>query len=492
MDIFSYSAYSISIDNSGCKGSGIVKENISGNLNNNITNLDNIFKDCNDILKREFEIGIDEKKKACAYFVETAVSGITMQELLLGVTDTRDIYTVDDAVTGVLIGDAVIFIEGEEKAVQVKSNGYPGMGINEAENEQTMRGSKEAFSDSEKSNTALIRKRIRSVDLKVVERKIGKYSNTNVAVVYMESIVRPQVLDEVKQKLDSFTVDGVMDSGIIEQLIEQFPYSPFPQYQVTERPDKAAMAVLDGRIVILSDNSPDALILPVNYGSFFNTPDDYYRRFEISSFTRMIRYISAFLAMVFPAFYLAVIKFHTELLPTELALAFAEARMGVPFSAFAEVIVMELSFELIREAGVRIPGPMGSTIGIVGGLIVGQAAVEANLVSPIIVIVVAITALCSFAVPNEEFSSAFRIIKYFVIVLAAFFGLYGCVIGMLAVLIHLAGLNSFHFPYLGPEAAGEINRLYDRKDFLVKYPAKKLKFRNMFSTPDNRKKMERK
>lgn len=492
MDIFSYSAYSIFINNSGCKGSGIVQGNISGNLNNNITKLDDIFKDCNDILKREFDIGIDEKKKACAYFVETAVSGITMQELMLGVTDTKDVCTLDDAVTAVLIGDAIIFIEGEEKAVQVKSTGYPGMGINEAENEQTMRGSKEAFSDSEKSNTALIRKRIRSVDLKVVESKIGKYSNTNVAVVYMKSIVRQQVLDEVNKKLDSFTVDGVMDSGIIEQLIEQFPYSPFPQYQVTERPDKAAMAVLDGRIVILSDNSPDALILPVNYGSFFKTPDDYYRRFEISSFTRMIRYISAFLAMVFPAFYLAVIKFHTELLPTELALAFAEARMGVPFSAFAEVIVMELSFELIREAGVRIPGPMGSTIGIVGGLIVGQAAVEANLVSPIIVIVVAITALCSFAVPNEEFSSAFRIIKYFVIVLAAFFGLYGCVIGMLTVLIHLAGLNSFHFPYLGPEAAGEINRLYDRKDFLVKYPAKKLKFRNMFSTPDNRKKMERK
>lgn len=469
-----------------------MKGKISKNLKENITDLDEIFKDCNDILKREFEIGADKKKKACAYFVETAVSGVTMQELLLGVTDTTEISTIDDAVTGVLIGDAVVIIDGNENAVRVKSTGYPGMGINEAENEQTMRGSKEAFSDSEKSNTALIRKRIRSTDLKVVESKIGKYSNTNVAVVYMKSIVRQQVLDEVMEKLESFTVDGVMDSGIIEQLIEQFPYSPFPQYQVTERPDKAAMAVLDGRIVIISDNSPDALILPVNYGSFFKTPDDYYRRFEISSFTRMIRYISAFLAMVFPAFYLAIIKYHTELLPTELALAFAEARMGVPFTAFVEVIIMELSFELIREAGVRIPGPMGSTIGIVGGLIVGQAAVEANLVSPIIVIVVATTALCSFAIPNEEFSSAFRLIKYYVIVLAAFFGLYGCVIGMITVLVHLAGLNSFHFPYLGPEAAGEINKLYDRKDFLVKYPAKKLKFRNMFSTPDNRQKMERK
>lgn len=469
-----------------------MERKISKNLNKNVTTLDEIFKDCNDILKREFEFGVNEKKKACAYFVETAVSGVTLQELVLGVTDTTAIDTIEDAVTGVLIGDAVVIVDGDEKAVRVKSTGYPGMGISEAENEQTMRGSKEAFSDSEKSNTALIRKRIRSADLKVIENKMGKYSNTNVAVVYMKSIVRQQVLDEVMERLSSFTVDGIMDSGVIEQLTEQFSYSPFPQYQVTERPDKAAMAVLDGRIVILSDNSPDALILPVNYGSFFKTPDDYYRRFEISSFTRMIRYVSAFLAMVFPAFYLAVIKFHTELLPTELALAFAEARKGVPFSAFSEVLVMELSFELIREAGIRIPGPMGSTIGIVGGLIVGQAAVEANLVSPIIVIVVAITALCSFAVPNEEFSSAFRLIKYYMIVLASFFGLYGCVLGMLTVLIHLAGLNSFHFPYLGPEAAGEISRLYDRKDFFVRYPAKKLKFRNMFSTPDNRRKMERK
>ena len=282
-----------------------MSENISENIDKNIAVLEDIFRDCNDILKREFEIGVDKKRKACAFFVETAAGDVTMEELVLGVTDTNHVYTIDDAVTGVLIGDAIVLVDGEKYAVKIKSTGYPGMGVGEAENEQTMRGSKEAFTDSEKSNTALIRKRVRSADLKVIERKIGKYSNTNVAVVYMKSIVRNQVLDEVNEKLDSFVIDGVMDSGIIEQLIENFPYSPFPQYQVTERPDKAAMAVLNGRIVIISDNSPDALILPVNYGSFFKTPDDYYRRFGIAGFTRLIRYISAFLAMMFPAFYLS-------------------------------------------------------------------------------------------------------------------------------------------------------------------------------------------
>lgn len=469
-----------------------MNDNISDKLEKNIETFDSIFKDCNDIIKRDFEIGYDPIRKARAYFVETAVDNVTLEQLVLGVTDTKPVYTIEDAVTGVLIGDAIVIIDGEKKITQVKSKGYPSMGISQADNEQTMRGSKEAFSDSEKSNTALMRKRIRSTDLKVIEKKMGKYSNTNVAIVYMDSIVRKQVLDDVMKRLESFEIDGIMDSGVIEQLTESCSLSPFPQYQVTERPDKASLAVLDGRIAIISDNSPDALILPSNYGSFFKTPDDYYRRFGIASFTRLIRYVSAFLAMVFPALYLSIIKFHTELLPAGLTFAFSQARSGVPFSPLVEVLIMELSFELIREAGVRIPGPMGSTIGIVGGLIVGQAAVDAKLASPIIVIVVAITALCSFAVPNEELSSAFRLIKYFIIILAAFWGFYGCLIGMLAVLIHLSGLESFHFPYLAPQAASEINRMNDKKDFIFRYPTARLKYRNMFSTPKNKRKLRKK
>lgn len=458
---------------------------LSGSLNENIIVLDDIFKDCNDIIKRELMIN---QKKAVAYFVETAVSNVTLEEIALGVTDTVKVDTVQKAVSGVLIGDAVVIIEGDSEAIQIKSQGYPSLGISEVENEKTMRGSKEAFSESEKSNTALIRKRVRSADLKVIEKSKGRYSNTNVAVVYMDSIVRKNVINEVLELLNSFSTDGIMDSGIIEQLTEKFAYSPFPQYQVTERPDRAAMAVMDGRIVVLSDNSPNALILPVNIGSLFKTPDDYYRKFQISSFTRFIRYIAAFLSMTFPAFYLSVIKFHTEIIPSQLALAFSKARAGVPFTAFMEVILMELAFELIREASVRIPGPMGNTMGIVGGLIVGSAAVNAKLASPVIVIVVAITALCSFAVPNEEFAAALRLIKYLLIIVSSFWGIYGLVVGLLGVTIHLSGLSSFHFPYLSPACSGEINRHSDKKDFLVKYPAKKIYLRSMFASPYNRKK----
>lgn len=457
---------------------GECMESVSFSFDKNIDRLDNIFKNCDDVIKREFSTpGSD--KRAVAYFVETAVDKVTLENLYLGVTDNKQVYTIEDAVSAVMIGDAVIVCDGKKEFTQVKSKGYPGRGVDEAENEQTMRGSREAFSDSEKSNTALIRKRIRTPELKVVESKIGDYSNTNIAIVYVEGMARKQVVEEIKQKIKGIkgNVDSVMDSGVVEQLIEKRTFSPFPQYQVTERPDIAAMAVMEGRIAVIVDNSPEALILPVNVASFFKTADDYYRRFEIASFTRIIRYVSAFLAMALPAVYLAVIRYHSELLPTQLVLAFAQARNGVPFSPFVEVIIMELAFELIREAGVRVPGPMGSTIGIVGGLIVGQAAVDANLVSPIIVIVVALTALCSFAVPSEEFAAAFRIIKYLLVILSALWGLYGVMLGMFVVLIHLAGMECYGFPYLAPQASGSKE---DKKDFIIRYPTKHLKRRGMF------------
>lgn len=280
-----------------------------------------------------------------------------------------------------------------------------------------------------------------------------------------------------------------MDSGIIEQLIETYSYSPFPQYQTTERPDKAATAILDGRIVLLADNSPVGLILPVNYNNFFQAADDYNNRWEIVSFVRILRYIASILAMALPALYIAVLNFHPEVIPTTLLLSFVAARQGVPFPAVIEVLLMEVSFELIREGGVRIPGPMGSTLGIVGGLVIGQAAVTANVVSPIIVIIVAITAISTFVIPNEQFVSAFRLIKYFMIVLSALMGLYGLVLAGLVILIHLSGLESYGFPYLTPLTGADINSYEDQKDLLIRFPLKKILKRSIFSSPSNRRKL---
>ena len=280
-----------------------------------------------------------------------------------------------------------------------------------------------------------------------------------------------------------------MDSGVLEQLAEEQWYSPFPQFQTTQRPDRAAMSVLEGRVILMSDNSPVALILPTDYNSFIRTSDDYYNRWEIASFGRMLRYIASFFAMTLPGLYLAVTNFHTQILPTTLLLAFADARKGVPFPAVIEVLLMEISFELLREAGVRLPGAMGNTIGIVGGLIIGQAAVEANLVSPIVVIVISFTALCSFAIPNEEFATAFRILKFAMIGLCAWLGYFGMLLGLLAVLIHLAHLKSFGIPYLMPFVGADLNDYEDERDFLWRLPMRKLKKRPIYAKRQERTKL---
>ena len=313
-----------------------------------------------------------------------------------------------------------------------------------------LRGSREGFSDSVKTNSALVRKRLRDTRLKVEEHTVGVRSNTVLQMLYVEDLVHEELLEEVKSRLESFAVDGILDSGMLEQLTEDTWYSPFPQYQTTERPDRAAQELLNGKVVILCDNSPVALVLPGNFSSFMESSEDWYSRFEMVSFLRVLRYLALGAAMLLPGLYLAVIRFHTQILPTNLILSFAQAREGVPFSSVTELLFLELAFELIREAGVRIPGDLGNAIGIVGGLIIGQAAVDANLVSPIVVIIVALTALGSLVVPSEEFASAFRLLKYCFLFLGGFLGIYGIVLGMYLVIFHLAGLTSFGVPYLVP------------------------------------------
>lgn len=383
-----------------------------------------------------------------------------------------------------------MFVDGFDRAVKIPDQGYPNMGITEANSEKVVRGSSEGFSDSVKQNAALIRKRIRSPKVKVRQLTEGVRSHTLIYLVYMEDLADPGVLKEIERRMDGFEIDGVPDSGVIEQLAEEKWYSPFPQFQTTQRPDRAAMSILEGRVVLLSENSPVGLILPTDYNSFIKTSDDYYNRWEIASFARVLRYMASFFAMTLPGLYLAVTNFHTQILPTMLLLSFADARSGVPFPAVVEVLIMEVSFELLREAGVRLPGAMGNTIGIVGGLIIGQAAVEANLVSPIVVIVIAFTALCSFAIPNEEFASAFRLLKFFFLVLCAWLGYFGLLVGLLAVLIHLARLKSFGIPYLMPYVGADLTEYEDERDFLWRMPIRRLTKRPIYARKEQRTKLK--
>ena len=483
---------------------------ISKNLSENITHMENYFHDCADIKKKQMKLGKRKDTDCYLTFIEVSVDtgssslGETLKELnqkssseilstleenALGISDATYFKTIEETVDGLLTGEVILFVDGFEQAVKIPDSGYPAMGITEADSEKVIRGSNEGFCDSVKLNAALIRKRLRSSGVKARQIKAGVRSNTNVYIMYMEEIVYPELVAEVEKRLQSFEIDGVIDSGVIEQLTEEKWYSPFPQFQTTQRPDRASMALLEGRVIVMSDNSPIALILPTDYNSFIRTSDDYYSRWEIATFGRLIRYAASFLAMTLPGFYLAVTNFHTQILPTSLLLSFAEARAGVPFPAVVEVLIMEISFELLREAGVRLPGAMGNTIGIVGGLIIGQAAVEANLVSPIVVIVIAFTALCSFAIPNEEFATAFRLLKFFFIAICAWLGYFGMLLGILAVLTHLSQLTSFGIPYLMPFVGADLNGYEDERDFLWRFPMRKLRKRPIYARRSERTKL---
>lgn len=489
---------------------------VSENIKENIKVYRQIYKDCSDIKMREMMLGRKKNVRCFLAYIEVAVSNILMEttalgrllsyleqapgeeivEILdknaLGIADVTPFETMEEAAQGMLTGDAILFVDGYPKALKISDKGYPNMGVTEADSEKVIRGSNEGFADSIKVNTALIRKRVRSTKVKVKEMRPGVRSHTNVNLVYMEDLAYPEIIAEVEKRLNRYEIDGVLDSGVIEQLAEEKWYSPFPQFQTTQRPDRAAMAILEGRVVVLSDNSPVALILPTDYNSFIKTSDDYYNRWEVATFGRLLRYIASFFAMTFPGLYLAVTNFHTQVLPTTLLLSFQAARQGVPFPAVFEVLLMEISFELLREAGVRLPGAMGNTIGIVGGLIIGQAAVEANLVSPIVVIIVAFTALCSFAIPNEEFAFSFRILKFVFIAVCAWLGYFGFLISLLMVLIHLSHLTSFGIPYLMPFVGPELTGYEDQRDFLWRFPLRRITKRPIYAKRDKRTKLTRK
>lgn len=488
---------------------------LSFDIKENIDELKTKLNNCSDIKLIGMQIGLEHIDCLMAY-IEVTVSGSTsnanalskvlnnltylsneqIYEVIdnnrLGMSDIKYLTDIDAAIDAMLTGDVILLIDGYPKIVKIPDKGYPSLGIKETDSEKVIRGSNEGFSDSVKLNCALLRRRIRSSDLKIEQFAVGIRSKTGVAIAYMGEITSPGLVREIKKRLRAYIIDSVQDTGVLEQLAEKQWYSPFPEFQTTSRPDRAAMALLEGRVVAISDNSPSALILPVDINSFLRTTDDYYNRFYEASFARIIRYIAAFFALTMPGLYLAVTNFHTQILPTSLLLSFWENRIGVPFPEFIEVILMEFSFELLREAGVRLPGAMGNTIGIVGGLIIGQAAVDANLVSPIVVIVVAFTALCSFAIPNEEFAFAFRILKFYIIALSSWLGFFGFLIGIYTVLIHLSKLRSFGMPYLMPFVAAEMNDYEDERDSIIRLPFKQLTKRPIFSRKKQKIKLKKK
>lgn len=493
----------------------LIVAQLQEDLQKNIAVIEALFRDCDDIVKKEFYLH-REAGSIHAYMVY--IDGLTDSDMVqehvieplqniqpmetdifeeffhseIDMADLKRETSFDQTVNSILRGDTALFIQGYAVAIIISSKKLPVRSIQESDTEAVMRGPRDSFNESLRTGTALIRRRIKDPKCKVVQSTFGERSRTDYALMYMEDLVPDGLLDQVTEQLNRYRTDAIYDSGMLEHYMHQKWYSPFPIIQSTERPDKAAASILEGRVAIVVDNSPEVLLLPATYNTFFQASDDYYNQWSVATFARILRYIASLLAIGLPGFYVAITNYHLEMIPTDLLLAIAQARSGITFPIVVEVLLMELEFELLREAGIRLPGPMGNTIGIVGGLIVGQAAVEAGLVSTIVVIVVAMTALASFTIPNESFASAYRLLKFLMIILSAIWGLYGFVLGMLLLAIHLSGLTSYGVPYMVPAVSAAEGSLENRKDFVLRMPIYTMKHRPTFTKEGQRRRIRRK
>ena len=488
--------------------------NLYSELDKNIEYFEGIFADCGDLVKRKFPVGSSLTRHAYIIYFDNMADRQILEDSVLprlmassqkapenffaapvnlfetikegGITtaDLKEEDDVDKITKAVLAGDTAILVDGATSAIVVATRGFPNRGVPETNTEVVVQGSNEAFSEVFRFNTALLRRRIQDPNFKIKQMQVGRRTATDIAICYLDDVVRKEILDKAVARIENIDIDGILSSGTLEEFIEEDSQSPFPQCQVTERPDKAASAVLEGRIAIVVDNSPFVILIPAVIDSFFQSAEDYSQRWEIMSFSRLLRFGAAFFALALPGLYIAITTFHPNMLPMILTFKMAAARETIPFPAVLEVLIMELAFELLREAGIRLPRPVGSSIGIVGGLIVGEAAVSAGIVSPIVVIIVALTGIASFAIPSYSLVAAFRLAKFLIIALAAAMGLFGFWVALLILLTHLASLKSFGLPYLFPFAAGDINGFSDFKDSLFRLPVIFMKKRPIYANPD--------
>ncbi len=466
-------------------------------LEENIDMLKKLLADCNDVVYKEFRVGVDQDNDFVLVFTDGLIDKSFINEAVMGelmiharevppeapkdkeklfelvrygclpALELKVIENLDDAVLAILTGDAVLFMDGVSKLIEIGAKGWPGRSVSEPATESVVKGPRDGFTETFRFNTALIRRRIRDPKLKLKQMQVGRRSCTNIGIMYIEDIALKEIVDEVERRLKTIDIDGILESGYVEEFIEDNPFSLFPHIKSTERPDKAAASLLEGRVVILVDNSPFVLIVPVVLTSFFQASEDFYMRWIPITVLRFLRYFAGLISLIAPALYIAVTSFHPGILPTQLVLSIAAAREGVPFPALIEALIMEVTFELLREAGVRLPVLIGGIVGIVGGLVIGQAAVEAGIVSPIMVIIVAITAISSFSIPDYAFANAFRILRFLFIIAAGFLGLYGMVLMLLLVLGHMVKLKSFGIPYLSPFVSFTAS---DMKDTIPRVP----------------------
>ena len=443
-------------------------------LERNHAYLKNLFKDCDDINFRKMKIANTDLSALIVYVdgmvntdsinadvirmltnlvTEKNTQNITdqvVEERLTSISKVEAIKDFDQAVEGILSGETLLLVEGTKSAFKLETRQWEGRTIDEPVNEQSIRGPREGFNETLRTNTSLIRRRIKNNDLKIKSVKIGRETKTDVAIIYLANTADDEMVNEVKKRIKQIDIDGILEASYIEELIEERTISIFPQILNTERPDRVVGHLLEGKVAVLVDGSPFALIMPVTLAQFFHSPDDYYNRYIFSTLSRALRFIAFFVATSLPSTYVIITAFRYELMPRDIITNVASARALLPFSPFAEALILEVTVEFLREATLRLPGPLGQTVGIVGALVMGDAAIQANLVGPMLVIFVALGLLGSFIVPNYTMSTSLRVIRFALLFATGAFGGFGFVMMWMLLFTHLCNLESFGVPYLQP------------------------------------------
>lgn len=382
--------------------------------------------------------------------------------------------TMDDTTADLVSGCCVFVFDTLGAAVSFEVKSEKSRGISEPSIEKTLKGSKDAFVEALRTNTSLVRRHLRTPELKLEQTVVGRRSATPVAIMYVSGIASPLSVADVKHRLDDIDIDALSSSGCLEQYIVDRPGSPFPQLLHTERPDKFVIELLNGRVGLIADGIPVGFLLPATMAKFMKVAEDRSQNYLVASALTLLRWLSLLISALLPALFVAVAMYHQEMIPTKLLLSMIEAKQRVPFSVAVEILSMLVAFELLQEAGLRLPNSVGDTVSIIGALIVGQSAVEARVVSPVAVIVVATAGICGFTLPSRDLASALRLTRFALVLFAIFLGLYGVTLGLVLLVLHLCSIDSYGVAYTSPLSEGGFT---DILRALTRPPLRAVKYR---------------
>lgn len=391
--------------------------------------------------------------------------------------------------TSIVKGSAAAYISGFPSALLFEIPMYQKRAVEESQNEPVVLGPREAFIEDIDVNLSLIRHKIRHPDLKTIQYTIGSYTQTTAYVVYIDGLCKQDILDELDKQFKNIDIDGVLGISYLSEQMKASRRTPFPQFQYTERPDSVAASILEGRVGIMLDGTPSALLVPVSIISLLQASEDYYQSFYSASWIRVVRFVFALVSLMLPSLYVAITTFQQEIIPTDLLITIAAARENIPFSALTEALIMEFTFEALREAGTRIPKAVGQTISIIGAIVIGQAAVEAGIVSIPMVIVVSITGIAAYIVPHYELGLTFRLLRFPLLIIGGTTGLLGVLAATFVIFGHLTSLHTFGTPYMQPLAPLVLS---DWKDMLVRAPSNFMKKRPSSFAPKNKRRQTHK